>query len=224
MKKVILVILLSSVCVAYTYSQLSRDPRHVITDAGLIRVTKPPAGVDGDFYLMGEKVDATVFIIGNKVLDAKMNYNLYSNQIILTVDNKDYGLKPSMIDSIVVKQNSRCFINGNGIEGMDKNDFVEKIYSSGKSMLLRKTLADVTKPNYNEQLNVGSRDYTISKKSHYVLFDRKEQKSWKLQGKKKDLKNIKHGQQLNNFVKSKKIKLTDETDLIALIQFYETLN
>jgi len=98
-----------------------------------------------------------------------------------------------------------------------------KVYDSQHLSLYRKTLVEVIKPNYNELLNVGSRNFQIDKDYFYLLWEKKKGQFTELQGRKKELKEWDHGDQVIAFVKNQHLDLKNKTDLVQVVQYYEQL-
>ncbi len=203
---------------------LNHDPQKIIDPAGLLKILTPPTEVEGSADMFDTWQHGDLYLSNSKVASGVIfNYDILNHMLSVLVEGKEYSLNPVAVDSIQLKSSAQTLVNSTVLKELTSDLLLLKLYESQYLILYRKTTVEVIKPNYNELLNVGSRNFQIDQDYFYLLWEKVKGRFTELQGKKKELKEWDHGDQVITFVKNQHLDLKNETDLVQVVQYYEQL-
>jgi|GEM_PF-6162674 len=227
MKRVTSILFLVLVSAGTLWAQqqkLNRDPQYIVDPTAIMRILTPPPDVEGTALMYDDWQQAAVFLSNGKqgtVLD--VNYDLLNNFVPVFYDQEEYSINGIAIDSLVIKQKNEVLVSGKVLKGFAGDQLLLRVYNGSDYALYRKTIVDVIKPNYNELLNVGSRNFKIDKSYKYVLHAKSDQKYYDFNNK-KDLKVLPNYAQLTSFLKQSKVGMKLESDLVSIAEAYQQLD
>jgi hypothetical protein len=97
-----------------------------------------------------------------------------------------------------------------------------EVLADGRTALFKRMYLEIKKPDFNAALNVGSKDTRIVKREHYYFNLGRE--VYKIKSK-KDVAVVfqDKAEQMNAYIKSEKIKFSDEANLIKVFTSYLSL-
>src|SRR5688572_18378040 len=129
----------------------------------------------GNAYLNEDWKKSTLKFVGNEKLFniQQCKVNLYSNQIEVNYSNAIKAIDGAKVESFVLDKDGTgegYYQNASGykIDGIAQIGFLE-VLVKGKTPLLKKVKVTIKKPDYNIQLNVGSKDTRIVKEDIYYF-------------------------------------------------------
>lgn len=155
--------------------KINRDPQNIVDPTGFMRILTLPVKVEGTANMFEDWQQGDVYLSESKIAsEAIFNYDIMNHMISVLVEGKEYSLNPVAVDSIKIKNSSQTLINSIVLDGITSDLMLLKVYDSQHLSLYRKTLVEVIKPNYNELLNVGSRNFQIDKDYFYLLWERRK--------------------------------------------------
>ncbi len=151
----------------------------------------------------------------------KIRLHLFANYIEILRDGKEFVIDGVKINSLIL--GGSHYINTNNF--IDKSDPVSgffKVLYEGKVSLYAYHYITVKKPDYNEALDVGSKDYELLRKTDFYL---NVQNKVILINKKSVIYSLFDNKRnsLKDFIKSNKINFSDQRDLIKLTSFCDSL-
>jgi hypothetical protein len=163
----------------FSYTQISaqeinRDPTFLVTGAGFLNTKRVNPGIEGKSLLFNKFIEAHIYLVGNKQKHSEIsNYDLYTKSIVVLLNGVEFELSIDKLDSIIFPLNGeRLKLERQTLyKGVGMDMLVQPLCKTQIRLLIKQLTIEVIKPNYNELLNVGSRDYTIIKKFNYFLCD-----------------------------------------------------
>ncbi|MDH3708694.1 MAG: hypothetical protein OER04_02335 [Cyclobacteriaceae bacterium] len=204
--------------------KLNRDPQNIVDPTGIMRVLTPPTEVEGSANLFEDWQKAEIYLNQGKTKSLlEINYDIFNHIVAVRVEGKEYNLNPLVVDSIRLLDQSLTLINTNVLPGLSGDALLMRVYNGPHVALYRKTLVEVIKPNYNELLHVGSRNYQIDQDILHYLGEKSTGKYFELKGRKKDFKELSNSDKINTFIKQQHLNLKEESDLIEVVKYYEQL-
>lgn len=204
--------------------QLNRDPQNIVDPTGFMRVLAPPVEVEGSAFMFEDWETGDFYLTqGKYASEIIFNYDLLNHTLSVQMEGREYSLDPVAVDSIYIKQSRKTLVNPILFGDLSSDLMLLRIYDSPHLSLFRKTTVEVIKPNYNELLDVGNRNFQIDQDFTYLVLEKQESKFVEIKGKRKELKSWEYGNKLNSFVKDQYLDLKSEPDLIRVLTYYEEL-
>lgn len=171
-----------------------------------------------DTYLPGEiRLDYSE----NAINSEKIRVHLFANYIEIIRDGKEFVIDGVKVNSLILGDSH--YINTNDF--VNKSDpvsgFFKVLFEGGVSLYAYHYII-VKKPDYNEALDVGSKDYELLRKTDFYL---NVHHKVTLINKKNVIYNLFNDKKssLKDFIKVNKINFSDEQDLIKLTAFCDSL-
>ena len=204
--------------------QLNRDPQNIVDPTGFMRVLAPPIEVEGNAFMFEDWKTGDFYLTqGKYASEIVFKYDLLNHTLSVQMEGREYSLDPVAVDSIHVKESKNTLVNPILFGNLSSDLMLLRIYDSPHLSLFRKTAVEVIKPNYNELLDVGNRNFQIDQDFTYLVLEKQESKFVEIRGKRKELKSWEYGNKLNSFVKDQYLDLKSEPDLIKVVTYYEEL-
>lgn len=199
---------------------LSRDPTQIVSPSGIMKIIKYPISVEGTEMLFENWENVNLYLPSNKVVQNVLsNYDVYNNFILIKIEDREWMLDPNILDSLVVILTQRTFVNP-ALFNILGEQLLEILHNTNNLLLLKKIRVRVLKPNYNELMDVGSKNYKIEQTNLYIIYHKSDGRIIETIGKKKDFKGLQKYKEINDFIRNNKLKLTDELDLLKFINYY----
>ncbi len=199
---------------------LSRDPTQIVSPSGIMKIIKSPISVEGTAMLFENWENVNLYLPSNKVVQNVLsNYDVYNNFILIKIEDREWMLDPNILDSLVVILTQRTFVNP-ALFNILGEQLLEILHNTNNLLLLKKIKVRVLKPNYNELMDVGSKNYKIEQTNLYIIYHKSDGRIIETIGKKKDFKGLQKYKEINDFIRNNKLKLTDELDLLKFINYY----
>lgn len=215
-----------------TLDRLSESSGINAAGAVLLGIPVPKGELIGDFYLNVDWQKTSFTLIGSdKVYEGyECRYNIESNQLEIKSQTGVNGLSGTKIKSFVwidsKTSSPTFFINAQDYSFNEKlqSGFLN-VLSDGKIPLFKQTTTFIRTSNYRPELHAGSRDSKIFKIEKFYFSKGKSL----FQVKPKDLKKPElifgdSGIEIKKFIESQSLSLNNESDLIKVFNFYNSLN
>jgi len=182
-------------------------------------------GKEGNLYLNEAWMPGSVILKnGIKINGLKYRYCVYNKEMQFQFENACYLIgAPDSIEKIII--GNKIFI----YSSLLKNNNLEKDYFEviidGRVKLLARYVTEVIHSNYNVALSTGSKNDKINIKEQYylqksgldaLLIDKK--------GKSVELSFSDKMKEMKEYLDKEKISYKKEKNLIALVQYYNSLN
>jgi hypothetical protein len=204
--------------------QLNRDPQNIVDPTGFMRVLVPPIEVEGSALMFESWKTGDIYLTqGKYASEVIFNYDVMNHTLAVQMEGREYSLDPVAVDSIHVHESGNTLVNPILYGTLNIDLLLLRIYDSPHLSLFRRTAVEVIKPNYNELLDVGNRNFQIDQDFTYLVLEKEESKFVEIKGKRKELKSWEYGDKLNSFVKDQYLDLKSEPDLIKVLTYYEEL-
>jgi hypothetical protein len=207
------------------------DISHISPNELLYGIPLPPKNLVGDAYLNSNWQSSNILLFTKETLleGYRTRYDLLKDE--LEVDSKS-GIKVlegKRIKSFVwldsVTRKPAYFINASQYKDDDntKMSGFFSVEADGKLPLFKRTTAYIKKADYNVQFNVGSRDDKVIKKEE--LFYAKDNLVYEVPKSKKKLLPIfgDRREEVEQFIKSNSIDVSDEGNLKRIFTYYNSL-
>ena len=202
--------------------KLNRDPQYIVDPTGIMRVLAPPTEVEGSADMFEDWQEADVYLDqGESKAKLEINYDILNNVVAVKFQEKEYSLNPLAVDSMRLINRNQTLVNTRVLKGLQGDAMLLKVYEGPHVALYRKTLVEIIKPNYNELLNVGNRNYQIDQDTFHYLAEKADQKYHEMKGRKKDFKELPQTDQVETFIKKQHLNLKEEADLIEAVKYFE---
>jgi hypothetical protein len=217
------VMMVSAMALWAQQQKLNRDPQYIVDRTAIMRILTPQPELEGTALMNPDWQKAAVFLSNGKqgtVLE--VNYDQHNNLVPVLYDNAEYSINGIAIDSIVFQQTNETLISETVIKGVDGDQLLVRLYDGPGYTLYKKTLIDIIKPNYNEILNVGSRNYKVDRIYKYLLYSKSEEKAYDFNNK-KDLKALPNYAELAGFLKQNKPGMREDSDLVSIAEAYQNI-
>lgn len=225
MKKILTIIAFTLV-VQYTYAQISNDPGLLVRKGGLtpyIRTFQPGPEIEGEYLYFKEQKTVTLYLKDGKgkykVQEA--NIDLINRSVLVDIKNNMYSINYQQIDSAVF-EDLRMMDYQIKSSSVNNSVMALVIANNVKNSLYKTVNVKVTKPNYNEILDTGSRNYILNQKVNYFI-DLKEEGILDLGKKLKAFKGTRFYDDVKKYVKTNYTDFTSDRDVIRLTEFVATL-
>ena len=222
---------LRSIRARNTMTQFS-DGTANLTRTGLYGMapSSPMLDIEGDPYWDLHFGVASVELKGRKELveGNYVRYDIYKDELEFLLKDGVKVLPGNKVVSVVwqdsIFSKPRFLVNANQFKenGVPLTGFLEILVDKDIVLLKRITLS-IKKPTYNQALDVGSKSTKIIKNDQYYVSI--NQSLTKLNSK-KDFNELmpRHNTKIQSFIKDNKIKFNSENDLVALVEYCNTLN
>ncbi len=169
---------------------------------------------------------------GKQIQQVDMNVDLYANQIIVRIDQKEYILSPAALISATIRMESgeELEIRRYQLPGQPEEKIVQILYH-GNINLIRWEEVDVRKMEnnaggYGSSSSTAKEIQKFFRSTHYFLATPDHELPIAFDpGKKKEVIAVMNDQeaQLKTYIKQEKLKLKKDEDLVQLVQYYDTL-
>lgn len=196
----------------------------------LYGIPLPEGKVIGDTYLDTHWKNANVMLYEKEklIVGFPMRYDIHLDELEFKGKNGIKVLAGNKVKSFVWADSSTrtpsYFINGKAFRNEHDVPFTGffQVLTEGSLPLLKKTLIEIKKADYNVALNVGSPDDKILKKNKYFVL--KENRLIELPVSKKKFLNIfNDNDRLEEFIKRNSLSTTNEQDLTLIIDHYNSM-
>lgn len=195
----------------------------------LYGIPQTDGGITGHVYLNDTWEVTSLKLFGSDRVFS--NYpgklNLYTNQIEVKVNDVVRTVESKKVENFYWDRNSKRirFVNASQyqLDQAQQEGFLE-VLAEGKIPLLKKTRVIIKKPDYNVQLNVGSKSTRIIKEEtiYYakgnLLVNIKTVK-----GKKISALFENHAPEVNRFIKDEAIRTSGEEGLVRIFKYANSL-
>jgi hypothetical protein len=194
----------------------------------LYTIPEKSGQVVGDVYLTNDwkKTLLQVYKTDKVIGTYSCKLNLYTKQIEIKDGANVKFIDNDKIRSLAIAEGDtkKYLVSGKDylLDQAPLTDFLEVLVDGSLPLFQRTTLV-VVRPNYNQALNIGSKDTKLVKKES--LFLAKEKTLIPVKGIKKNYEKIfeNKADEVRKFVRRKSIKLSKKEDLITLFEFYNSL-
>jgi hypothetical protein len=126
-----------------------------------------PGETIGDSYWSSEWSSTNIVLFkGEKVINGILTrYDILNNGLEVKVDDDVRFLPAALIKAYVIRDNdiARTFVNGSSID--PAYPFLLEVLADGKMALLKRTRIQIKNADYNEALDLGSRNNRLLKES-----------------------------------------------------------
>jgi len=197
----------------------------------LYGIPAAPGKVIGDTYLNTEFNTSNVLLYENdKIIEGyPVRYDVYTNELEFNAKNGIKVMNGGKVKSFAwIDEKSKLpeyFINAKEFRNSENVQLIGffQVLSDGALPLLKKTTVDVKKPDYNEALNVGSRDAKILKKAEQ--FYAVGNKVFKVPASKKNVLSLfaDKSAEMEKFIADKSLSMAKEEHLITIFNHYNLL-
>jgi len=202
-----------------------------VTNAGVICFFIPDAGksnenIIGSPYLNDDYKKGYMIVDDTlKISGLEFRYNIYKEEMEIHYNNEYKAIyKPERVNYVVFHNDT--FIYSDYIHNDEMKKGYLKVITQGKLSLLKKYMCVLLEPNYNNAMSAGIKNYRYSKKEYYVLKkDNNKEKAITFKPGKKQLYKLlpEKKEQLKSYIKKNKIHIKQESGLINLVEYYNTL-
>ncbi len=189
-------------------------------------VAAPAGRVIGDVYIDPDWHIGTIMLESGVLLEHyKIRYDLESQTLEIQTSLALKLLDSKMLKTVVWKDetHTRYFVNASAFK-LDETPLVGvlEVLSDGQKPLLRRATMHVKKPNYNQALDVGTRDAKIYKKTALYCLDGDKLKVVK--GKKDILLALNDKQtEIESFISTNKLGTKTDFDVTRIFDYYNSL-
>jgi hypothetical protein len=214
-------------------SQVSQNARYIsdIVDPSMINTELFYEGkykeISGSPYLEKEMKKGVIILKDNrKVEDVMIRYNAYEDALMYQIEeDKVTLLDPPVINGFEYHKNDKVFkyISISILEG--KRHFYEVIYEGKSTLVVQHRIKLTEKTNNAGSYGASDMQGSAFKQSDiYFLMDTTG-KSSEVNLTKKSLISAlgSHAEELQTFIKKNKLKVKENTDLIRLLEYYDSL-
>lgn len=194
----------------------------------LYGIPEAPGGIIGDVYLNSDwkKTSLKIFGQDREFNNYKCKVNLYTNQIEIELNELVKVINADRVESFYWTEENdsgkRLYRNANKfkLNNTSHSGFLE-VLSDGKIMLLKETRIIIKRPDYNVQLNVGSKSTRIIKEE-VIYFTRGTELVNVRSIRNKKFYSLFEGlsSEVEEFVKSKQLRISIEQDLVTIFNYY----
>jgi hypothetical protein len=219
-------------CTNFILAQRTADPFQILVDNGNISTTfiNKNSKIEGSPYVVDKFSPAKISILGNKIYSVK--YNAFHDEVaVLGDDNVLYSLRKDIrkdifVTYIIQKKTYQIYsyLNNDGIQ--DSGFFIVMSNQNSNIKLLKKERIIFI----GEKKSVSS--YADSEPSQYKRISDKyfikigEENARILPRNKKEFSNLfpEYKKDIMTYIKSERIKLNNEKDLLKILSFLNSLN
>lgn len=197
----------------------------------LYGIPQPPGKVIGDTYLSTRWKQTSMLLYDNeKLLEGyPVRYDIHLDELEVKTRNGIKVLKGSRVKSFLwidsLTSAPEYYVNAKDYKNEDNIPYTGffQVLEDGTRPLLKKTLLDVRKADYNIQFNVGSHDDKILKKSQFYTV--KDNQLIELPSSKKKLVSIfaDKSEEMEKHIKENNLATNKADDLKLIFQHYNSL-
>lgn len=152
---------------------IDRDPSKWVTGTGYMNTRTIGAGVQGSPLLFDSLVSSDWYFNNQSAKrDILMDYDIQLRKLVISYNHRLYDFSLNNIDSVVIQGHviGNVLISSKHVPGVEGEDQLLQVLFRGEHFtLVREFEINVISPTYNELMNVGSRDYVLSRKEKYLL-------------------------------------------------------
>lgn len=188
------------------------DREHIF----LMRIKPPDADVIGDYMLFNDWLTGDITVEEDRVIqNIPMNYNIVQDILYVRIEERFGEIKSDKVSKITLPTGD-VYVR----KVFEKPTFMRVIHSGSSFSLFEYTEVVEKEPDYVVALDIGSRDYKITKKTKLVI----EGDSLGEVKKKKTREDI-FGDSLKNieeYAKSNKLDWNEKQDIIEILKYANT--
>jgi hypothetical protein len=156
----------------------------------------------------------------------QMNYNCYTNEILISQGSETFLVNSRMVDYLEFKldDNTTQLFRQVFLVDQKESQFLQMLYS-GKSILYKRHYREFQKADYSGAYSADRRyDEYINRYDYYISLDGTDLQI--LKPKKKHVLRIMESQYENieNYMKKGEINLKSDVDLARLVKYYDSLS
>jgi hypothetical protein len=194
----------------------------------LYGIPETPGGITGNVYLSEEWKSASIRVKSNsrEFTNVKSRLNLYTNQIEVALKDVVRVIDGAKVESFNWGDSEMVFVNAGSYKF--KNETLTgfmQILSEGSIPLLKQTHVIIKRPDYNVQLNVGSKSTRIVKEEMFYYAQGSDLFNAKSLTKKKLLSLFSDSaSEIESYMREQSLLPARENDLIKIFQYYNKLN
>ena len=228
LKKVLPITLILLSFSVTSFAQEDLRPISTSQDAGMIfNLPSPKRDTVGTFYLNEEWKNGTVILSSNiEIENYPLRLDLRFNGLELKTDKGIKFIQANIIREFTLEyegSKSRKFINADHYLNRTIGEKIMEELVEGVVGLYKHSETYIQKANYNPALNVGTRNDAIKFKEVYYFY-----KDYKLIEVKSKIKKNKEllgddFDKVESFISSNKLKMKQESDLIKITQYINSL-
>ena len=186
---------------------------------------KPYVGFKGNPYLDENFIEGVMVVDDTiRVRNFPLRYNLFKqNMEFISKDEIYYIINPFRVNYLEFDKKKFLYICY-ADKGDDFNGYFE-VLEEGKCDLYRRYTCRLEEGYYNKALSAGDRSYKYVKFEHYYM-SKDNEPAVKIKAKKGSLFKImtENKDEIDNYIKENKLKLSKEEDLIKLVNYYNSLH
>jgi hypothetical protein len=206
---------------------IDRDPSRLVTGSGIMNTREVEPELIGKTEVFVDFGKGTIFFKNGGLLEnTTINYDINRNTLLVLLNKDEFEVKPENVDSAIFTQGEResIFINSRFVVPEEKEVLMQLLHNGVQYKLIKEFKIEVFEPNYNELLNVGSKDYVIARMDRYYKIDNATKETNKFKYNKKSLINLDKSNKLKGDLKMEIIDAEDETRLLYLFKKLEDYN
>lgn len=157
--------------------------------------------------------------------DADLRYNIYSDAIEFAKDDQLFELEKNSVMHFKINDELYYYCKFKNDRGLNRHGYYILVSLSNNYTIYKKIELDITAPKTTSVVESHNAQGRILKREVYYI--EKDKKITELPQNKKDILSTVFSDQevaLKAFIKTEKIKIRKEQDLIKLVQKYNSLN
>jgi hypothetical protein len=187
-----------------------------------------PNGPQGTYYLNISFNPATLVLTDNrKYTNIHSRYDALHDVLEIKHEGKIYLLDGQRISRVYMmdslSRDSLEFVSARAFQTEVKRGLIQ-ILEEGKKTLLKRTEVIIRKPNYVPQFDAGSKVTTyVLQHRYYILSEDKKVNELKASRKSMLSALGSHPEEMDKYIKTLDGKLSDETNLRSIFQYFNTL-
>jgi len=197
-----------------------------------LKEKKVESVVEGNPYIEDHWNTGTMVLNGGLEIKAyPLKYDLQNNRMEIKTQKQIKLCPLERIDRFTWTNDSteviHTFVNDKDHHlagGTPLTGLYEILFDGSNAQLLMKTELNFRAPDYNEALDVGSRNKRIVRFERYFLAKGKAIYEFKKSKKKNFLLFGDKAQKIKSFMNKNKLKFNQRTDLMAVVRFFDTID
>ena len=202
--------------------EMLNPSRHVMME----RMGGAAYGTKGSPMILDDFTRGNIYYSNKSKTSGKLiNYDCYNNQVLYSDGTNTYVLPPKEIDFLEFLVDDESFVFKHVfVEELKKSLFLQVLYNH-KSILYKRHYREFLKADYTRAYSADRRyDEYVNQYDYYLSLDGGDVVS--LKPKKKSLLAIMnlHSEEIEAFLKTEKINLKSDKDLVKVVKYYDSLS